>query len=404
MYRPRNIADWNFSLHNDTAAILYAAERDILRLDERIKSSPCAGAVLTTLLRGDALSTQNIYNVFPDIYTVMRIETAGSLLHSSQDTNDAIKNLLYSEDHPTIDNALKIYRYMQTVEWVTDPNSSPSMLTPDDMLDVYRRCEFGPLSDISDASFRSIPFSFGKEGDAALYQPPYPNDLYPLLNDYCAFIRSDILTPLSQASIAQYQFEALKPFDSNLDRMERLIMHYILSRRGLLENITLPLNLFAAHFKDRFDKLLMPYLTKPAESDADLRAYVEDLITYMTQIAYEVIKFTISLHKMLLGLIDQWKARLGRVDKGSALELLLYEFAGTPIMTISQGLGLINRSFSTTSEAFERLESAGILRAGKPIRRNKTLEATEAILLHDAMYQKRATTYEAWTTLEKDVG
>lgn len=393
MYRPQKIAQQHFLLKNKTVAGVYEVERDIIQLDERIKYSPFASAIRKTVLRGDALASFNVDKIYPDIYSVFRVEAAGFLLSQSEDSNEAIKESLKKERLATFDSALATYRYMQTTEWISNKQNKIQIETPEDMLRLYARSIGGENAKTEDLGFRSeLLRPSDIEENTATYEPPHPDNLNEFLQDFCDFINKDTLSPISQSSIAQFQFEALRPFDLNLDRMERLLMSYILSRRRLVENIALPLNFFSAHVKDRFYQLLKPYLTQ--EEDLETIIYVEELLLYMTKVASELIQLTFSLHKMIAILIEQWKTRLGRVEKGSALELLLYEFAGTPIMTISQGLNLVHKSFSTTSEAFDRLESAGILRIGKSIRRNKTFEAIEALQFHNRLYSSRATTLE----------
>lgn len=397
MYHPHQIANKQFTLQNKTLAAVYEIERDIVRLDERIKHSPCAAAVRKTLNRADALGILASQGTFIDIHSLMRIESAASLLDENKATNENFFNLLKEDHLPTFEQAFQVFRFLETLEWITNSRNKISLGTSSEILGLYTRCKFGAAGTSENIHFRNKTID-RRSFDPALasYEPPKPQELDLLLADFCNFISDNTLSALVQATIAQFQFEALQPFEDTIDPMERLIMHHILNRRELTQNITFPLNLFAAHFKGRFFTILRPYMGADKESP-DTLLFVEELTLHMVCVAYEVLRFTVSLNKMICAFVDGWKKRLGRVGKGSAAELLLYHFAGTPIMTISQASKLINKSFSTTSEAFARLESVGIIRAGKPINRNKTFEAVDAIALHDGMYEKRAVTYEEWT-------
>lgn len=399
MYQPHTISDSEFTLQNKNLASVYAVERDIVRLDERIRHSPCASAVRKTLVRGDALSTLGIQGIWIDIYTLLRVEIAATLIKDDAASDKAIKEILAHERHPDLEKALSAYRYEQTIEWLTDPQSPISITSPQDMLEVYRRCKWGAGKKKRAVDFRKTTLN-QKNTDASFtsYEPPDPQDLSAFLTDFCSFINSDTLTPITQASIAQFQFEALRPFDDNLDSMERLIMHYILSQRKLVQNVTMPLNLFAGHFKKQFAAILRPYLNPENKEERSTVDYIEAYTLHMVDVAYEVLRTTVSMNKITSAFIDAWKTRLGRTERGSAAELLLYQFAGIPILTISHASKLIGKSFSTTSEAFARLEKAHIIRAGKSINRNKTFEAPDAIVLHEGMYQKRAITFEEWTS------
>lgn len=398
MYRPHSIANKQFALQNKTLASVYNIERDIVRLDERIKHSPCAAAVRKTLNRADALGVWASEGIFIDIHSLMRIEAAASLIDERTTSNEAFYNLLAEEGIPDFDRVIQTFRFLETVEWITDGKNKHLLETPQAILDLYARRKFGPVENPETAHFRNSTIAQSAEEPVIrVCEPPNSTELEFLLQDFCDFISKDTLSVLTQATIAQFQFEALKPFDSDNDPMERLIMHHILTRRELTQNITVPLNLFAAHFKDRFYTVLQPHVDTNSMESPDTLLFVEDLTLNMVTVAYEMLRFTISLNKMISSFIAKWKIKLGKIGKGSATELLIYHFAGTPIMTISQASKLIGKSFSTTSEAFARLESANIIRVGKPINRNKTFEALDAIALHKGMYEKRAITYEEWT-------
>lgn len=398
MYRPKVLTHQNFFLKSETVADVYGVESDIIRLDDRIKFSPCADAVRKTLIRADGLSTLLIDGVYIDIYTLMRIEAADPILVSAQSTNDALRSLLCEENLNTFEDALKVYRFMQTVDRIQNPQEKTPIKSSQDILDLYARSLYGPTLQGPKPSFRSRSYVFEADNRAKeLYEPTDSNELIVLMDDLCSFLNKNAMSPLAQASIAQFQFEALKPFDENLDRMERLIMHYVLYRRKLVESIVFPLNLFSAHFKDRFYQMFEPYLNTSESLDENTDLSQEELIVYSVKVAQELAQFTVSLHNMIRALIERWRTNLGRVEKGSALELLLYQFAGNPIMTISHGAATIGKSFSTTSEAFDRLVKAGILRQGKSIHRNKTFEAPDALFLHEGMYRKKAITFEEFT-------
>ncbi|MGH7511015.1 MAG: hypothetical protein ACREMZ_16345 [Gemmatimonadales bacterium] len=60
-------------------------------------------------------------------------------------------------------------------------------------------------------------------------------------------------------------------------------------------------------------------------------------------------------------LVDEWRASLGTVRRGSALDLLLDVLPGLPLMTVESTAGLIDRSDVAAGSAINRLAEAGIL-------------------------------------------
>lgn len=388
MYRPHRIATRQFTLQNKTLGAVYNAERDIQRLDSRIKYSPYADAVRKTLIRGDGLGVLNIKSLWPSIYSVMRVETA-AYLYPREASSATLGKVLEKEKHDTIDSAIEAFHFMEATEWITNNKNHGSKFSPHDMLQLNAYCEDGLFAKASSASFRTGSFNEEKLLASGLdYFPPEAQELNLYLEDFCEFINTETLTPLCQASIAQFQFEAIRPFEGNLDRTERLLIDYIFSRRKLVESILFPINFFAAHSKEKFYEYLSPYLNTPGGNENSTLPYVEKLILHTTIVSYELLQFIMTLHQLLVNLVDRWRMRLGRVDKGSAVEMLLYKLAGTPILTIAQACDFIGKSFSATSDALDRLVKAGVVTLGYPIRRNKTFEARDAILLHDGMYRQ----------------
>jgi hypothetical protein len=74
-----------------------------------------------------------------------------------------------------------------------------------------------------------------------------------------------------------------------------------------------------------------------------------------------------------------WRAQLGRVRSGSAVDLLLHSLPGAPVLTVNGAAELIGRSFPQTNEAVARLTKAGILSQVTVGKRNRAFEAKEII-------------------------
>lgn len=388
-YSPEKIFHQNFLLRSRALGLIYNTERDIQRLDSRIKHSPYSAATHMTLKRGDGVGITNRKDLYPDIYTLMRVEAAAHVVGSEQNNNKTLRKALAPEAHPTIDLALESYRFMETIDHVTDDSTLSLNLSPEIFLNLYAWCEDNIAVSKDTVFFRKTPYQTSQDiFESDVYLPPSPKRLNALVTDYCNFISSDTLSPLLQASIAQFQFEALKPFDRDLDRMERLTVHYIFARRKLVESIIFPISFFPAKVKEDFYDLLMPYLADTSIQASGISPYVEKIALYTVDIAQDLLLFVISLHNAIQHMVEKWRARLGRVERGSATELLLREIAGRPVLTITQARELIGKSFSTTSDAFERLEKAGIVIPGQPIKRSRTFEAPEAIFFHDSLYRK----------------
>ena len=81
----------------------------------------------------------------------------------------------------------------------------------------------------------------------------------------------------------------------------------------------------------------------------------------------------------MLELQEEWRRRLGRVRKGSAVALLLGALPATPMLTVQSAAALIGRSQQATNEAIARLVESRILKQTTAGNRNRAFEAPELI-------------------------
>ena len=85
-------------------------------------------------------------------------------------------------------------------------------------------------------------------------------------------------------------------------------------------------------------------------------------------------------------LAGRWRAGPRRVQRGSAVDLLLHELPGVPLLTVESAAALIDRSEVATSAAIGRLVDAGVLvqrNAGR--QRYRVFEAPEVLALFTAL-------------------
>jgi hypothetical protein len=76
---------------------------------------------------------------------------------------------------------------------------------------------------------------------------------------------------------------------------------------------------------------------------------------------------------------DGWRAALGTVRAGSAVDLLIRALPGAPITTARAAESLTGRTFQAVNEAIARMVSTGILTQRTIGSRNRVFEATEVI-------------------------
>lgn len=214
---------------------------------------------------------------------------------------------------------------------------------------------------------------------SAAFVPPPPEYVEELLVDLCAFASSDSLSPVVQAAVAHAQFETIHPFADGNGRVGRVLVHVILRRRGLAPSILPPVSLVLATWSKAYIEGLTAtrYRGRP-DSDA-ARAGLDRWIGTFAAACTRSATDAMSLEARIAEISERWRARLGRVRKNSAADLLLAALPGAPIVSTKAAAGLIGRSFQATNEAIGRLESAGILSRVTVGRRNRAFEAKDII-------------------------
>jgi len=76
----------------------------------------------------------------------------------------------------------------------------------------------------------------------ALFVPPPPGLVDPLVRDLVAFCHRTDLDPIAQAAIAHAQFETIHPFADGNGRTGRALVHVVLRRRGLVTRSVVPVS------------------------------------------------------------------------------------------------------------------------------------------------------------------
>lgn len=76
----------------------------------------------------------------------------------------------------------------------------------------------------------------------ALFVPPPPGLVPPLVDDLVRFCNRTDLDPVAQAAIAHAQFETIHPFADGNGRTGRALVHVLLHRRGLVRRTVVPVS------------------------------------------------------------------------------------------------------------------------------------------------------------------
>ena len=206
-----------------------------------------------------------------------------------------------------------------------------------------------------------------------------PENVPGLMDDLIAFCNNDSLPALAHAAVAHAQFETIHPFVDGNGRAGRALVHMVLRRRGLGLRILAPVSLILATWsRDYIDGLNgTRYVGHPDSSEAHegINTWIALFASACSRSVEDAGRFEDRVHELQ----SDWRERVGRIRRDSAVNLLLDALPAAPVLTTSTAAELVGRSFQATSLAVDRLVGAGVLVQVNIGRRNRAFEAHELV-------------------------
>lgn len=200
------------------------------------------------------------------------------------------------------------------------------------------------------------------------FVPPPPEEVNRLLDDLCAAIDDDRLPPLVQAALVHAQFETIHPFDDGNGRAGRALVHVVLRRRGLAPRYLPPISVVLATAKDQY----IAGLTRFRE--AEVGGWIEHFAGAAAQAAHLATAY---LHAVS-ALTAEWRDRLAASNvaprAGAAAWAVIDTLPAHPIITVPVATAITGRAKAAVYQAFEQLETAGVLIPLSESRRNQAWE------------------------------
>ncbi len=191
----------------------------------------------------------------------------------------------------------------------------------------------------------------GSTPHTALYVPPPPSELEPLLRSLEGFLEETGLPPLVQIALAHYQFEAIHPFLDGNGRVGRLLITLFLVKRDILPTPLLYLSAFFEATRSEYYALL-----RAVSEDGDW----ENWILYFVNGVARQSEDAVDRAARILEMLDAWRLRaagLGSDTPARVVDLL----GGNPFVTAKGVAASLEVAATTARRAIERLASLGIV-------------------------------------------
>ncbi len=200
------------------------------------------------------------------------------------------------------------------------------------------------------------------------YVPAPETEVERLVEDLTGFVSATGGNPVTRAAIALAQFEAIRPFYDANGRIGRALVHAVLRRAGVLDNLLIPVSDVFADRADEYFAGLAAYRTDPAGVSQWVTLFaraVKDAVARVVQIEETARSLETTYYNQML----EYRTREGFVPvipRSDAVVLrILNDLISHPALTLKSVLRRTKVTLKAVHRALHELEGAGILRGHK---------------------------------------
>jgi Fic family protein len=375
-YVPDPLVGRGLVLDGPVAADVSEAEAALARFCLEVGTLADSEALARLLLRTESVASSRIEGLEIGARRLLRADTARRLGEPSHDVG-----------------AAEVLGNIDAMVYAVESIAAGDPITVDLLLETHRRLLLGTRLAEHGGCLRERQNWIGGSSFnpcSAEYVPPPPEAVPRLMADLCEFCNADALPAVAQAAIAHAQFETIHPFVDGNGRVGRALIHLVLRRRRVVTRALPPVSLILATWAGEYVAALTAtrYL-----GSATSRAALEGLNRWIGLFAAatkRAIADADAFEERIRLLDRAWRARLGHVRAGSAVDLLVRRLPGTPILTVRSAAEVIGRSGQATTQAIARLVEAEVLVQTTVGRRNRAFEAREVTRAFTALERQLA--------------
>ena len=346
-YLPDPLSGWNLTLPSDLAADIADAETAIRDLNQAGTSHVSLEGLARFLLRAESVASSKIEGL--DAGPRRLVEAEATLAQGGKCTDRVAVEVL--GNIAAMEAAIQVATQDQTI-------SLP------DLLKIHRvLMDRSPRPELGGVVREQQNWVGGSSSNpcSAVFVPPPAERVEGLLHDLIAYTNGEEHSPLVQAAIAHAQFETIHPFADGNGRTGRALIHIILRRRRLSPAFVPPISLVLATWSDDYISGLTAFRHLHPAGSSERSTAAHTWLRTFAATTLRACSHAQTYASRMDELVNGWRASLGTVRRGSALDLLLGALPGVPLITVNSAARLIKRSDVAAGAAVNRLIEAGIL-------------------------------------------
>ncbi len=190
--------------------------------------------------------------------------------------------------------------------------------------------------------------------ETSIYNPPNPENLLELMNNFLTYLNTDDDTPfLIKSAILHYQFESIHPFVDGNGRVGRLLIILYLCKCNLLEKPILYLSEYFEKEKENYYQYLL---------NASSNSKINNWIEYFLDGVIDQSKKTIKKITKLLEYRSITRAYLKDNNVSVKLLIIFDSLFSNPYITVSKGKDILNtKNYNTSKRVINKLVDLNIL-------------------------------------------
>ncbi len=346
-YLPDPLVGWNLLLPGDLAADIADAEAAVRELNQAETSHVSLEGLARFLLRAESVASSKIEGLEVGPRRLVEAEAA---IARGGEVADRV--------------AVEVLGNIAAMESAIDLATHEEDFSLADLLEIHRvLMERSPRPELGGVIRRAQNWIGGSSYNpcSAAFVPPPPEYVEDLLWDLVEYVNGDEHSPLVQAAIAHAQFETIHPFADGNGRTGRALIHVILRRRGLAPSFVPPVSLVLATWSDDYISGLTAFRHVASADSPERSTAAQRWLRTFAAATIRACNDAETYAEKVDQLVEEWRAHLGTVRRGSALDLLLDVLPGVPLLTVQSAARLIHRSDVAAGAAINRLLDAGIL-------------------------------------------
>jgi Fic family protein len=205
----------------------------------------------------------------------------------------------------------------------------------------------------------------------AIFVPPPPSEMIPLLSDWELFLNTPSrFPPLVECALMHYQFEAIHPFLDGNGRVGRLLVTlYLVARQHLCQPLLYLSAFFESHRNEYYDGLLT------VSQRGDWGGWLRFFLRGVAEQSWDAVKRS----RSILGLQEQYRRQLYDARASRSTIRLVDILFQSPVLTVPMAMSALEITYPSAAKALVNLAEAGIVEEISAGKRGRTFYARELV-------------------------